>query len=180
LTDVVNVDAVMGVEGAAWALFAALLGVGLLTAAILVCSSRCQEFKKAVTESPVFAALKLATFIAVFALSFVTLSKYRPFRQSIGYVASLEENWSSGPLAGIELSYDPDADSAAAAAAAADAEVGESGEASGSGDGGEASTAGAAAATSDGDRQRLARDDSGRVCDATSKCADNGALLRAR
>ena len=31
LTDVVNVDAVMGVEGAAWALFAALLGVGLLT-----------------------------------------------------------------------------------------------------------------------------------------------------
>lgn len=31
LTDVVNVDAVMGVEGAAWALFAAVLGVGLLT-----------------------------------------------------------------------------------------------------------------------------------------------------
>lgn len=101
------------------------------------------------------------------------MKNYRPFRQSIGYVASLEENWSSGPLAGIELSYDPDADSAAAAA---DADVGEPGEASSSGDGGEVSTtAAAAAATNDGDRHRLARDDSGRVCDTTSKCADNGA-----
>lgn len=43
LTDVVNVDAVMGVEGAAWALFAALLGVGLLTVR-MYSVQRCNSF----------------------------------------------------------------------------------------------------------------------------------------